>query len=375
MNTKLNIANARAEELKTQELLQITNTVVDKDVFPHEIWVWLRTQYENITESDPVSRAACSIINSFLYQERVYFAISRRSIQTLIKNDKNFSKHYRGVGFKSTYYSKILHFLMSNDIIKKVEDGSDTTASGFQVVDEHCLSFLSRKIDLQKQRHEISEFCNNINKGTSEGTKLGNQRTKEHKKIRTKEAKNEATSSIVDADSKVAGVDAANVAQPLKSELSVKVVAVEATESLLSNPNISHTEETPQVANPPLKTHQDILNKALSINPSLLNDFEKQFLIGKQEALTKYGSFKPKQIEILERISTKASIKSKTETLKPSIVTAALNNYDSPEAIYNALKRYALPERTDKLVEMLLSNFDNEEDGYQLLKLLNLRSV
>lgn len=360
------LSTIRNEKVKDLEHLTLTRHIISEEKFVHDAWLWMKNQYLEINENDGVSRGMTSILNAILNQERIYFAITRKGTLDLVKGDKNYQK--KDMAFRNGSYSNILATLQEAGFIRKFQDSSnDFSATGYEVVDELFLTYLDRKIDRELQKRQVIDFCTNYTSGTRTGTKG----IKVIRNKGNKESRNE-DSSIVDVDSKVAGVaDVANA--QLSVELMVNVDANE-SENLPSNPNISHTEEIlPKNSAKKVSfnsSHQELLNKALSINPSLLNDFEKQFLIGKQEALTKYGSFKEKQINILKRIASKTAFKA---PIPKGLLRGLLQREASPEAISDVLKGYSLTTAQKQQLPDILKEYLDEEDSLDVIRLMNLK--
>ncbi len=180
------IAESRNDDVKNLEHLTLTRNLSNENGLPHEVWDWLKEQYNDINEYDSVSKAMVSVLNSILNQERIFFAISRKGMLELVKSDMNF-KTTKGTGFKTTLYSKILSKLQEDGYISKFQDSDNgLTATGYEVCDEYLLSYLDRKIDRIKQQKEVSDFVSRNSSNLREGTDMG---TKDNKILSYKDNK------------------------------------------------------------------------------------------------------------------------------------------------------------------------------------------
>lgn len=158
---KLDIAS-KQEVSKTLPLLVITRKIVDEDRFAHEVWVWMKDQYSNINEADAIGKLVCSVINAILTQERICFAISRRGLQELLKNDKNFNTV--GLGFNNNIYPTIIAKLHEWGIVKTIHESTGYSATGYEVIEEGLLAHLGRKVDRNTQYVEVLKFCEEYSK-------------------------------------------------------------------------------------------------------------------------------------------------------------------------------------------------------------------
>ena len=285
------------EDSKDLICLTLTRNLKNENGLPHPIWDWLKNQYEIINKS-PVSaehRTYISVLNSILNQERIFFALTRTKLLSLVKGDLNFKK--RGIGFDKKSYSFILHKLQKEGIVQKYLDpDSKNNATGYEVINPIFLEFLDRKINRELQKQQVVDFVNRNQKQTESQTAL---RTK-YNSIKVYKNNTEYSQDINTHD---------------KTET---VAGVSPSTSLTVNPE-----------------HQDLLTAAKLVNP--VSEYHKTWLADKDEKLAKYGSFTEKQLTVLKQI---VITKSPKKQLVVGCIKAIVENNTNPEIIANEIMKY-----------------------------------
>jgi hypothetical protein len=120
----------------------------------------LRDDYLNLDDKSNVyEKAFLTLLNAILTQERVYFALSRRSMQELMRNDLNFKNPE---AFSNNSWAAILaKFYNQFKVIRLIKQGTTRTASAFEVIHPEILTHLSH-IDKKSQKEKTMAFCTNV---------------------------------------------------------------------------------------------------------------------------------------------------------------------------------------------------------------------
>lgn len=113
--------------------------------------------------SDIANAAALSVCNSVLTNKRVSFALSRESLRSLLRTDKNLPKRIN-MGFRNEYYPFILKVL--NQILKAEWDIIDAKKPAcFTILEESIIDELGlSNDDIAGQRKEVLDFLNKTKK-------------------------------------------------------------------------------------------------------------------------------------------------------------------------------------------------------------------
>lgn len=118
----------------------------------------LYNSYKLAVKSD--SKAACSLVNAIITHKLYYFAITRRSLDDLIRTDVN---HRNSSSFEPKAYKALLfHLSQTLGLIELVHKGTARTAAGFKVIHPDIVQYLdSLGIDKDSQLKELIAFCGN----------------------------------------------------------------------------------------------------------------------------------------------------------------------------------------------------------------------
>lgn len=96
-------------------ILSKTKKILQDDVEVHAKWEVLNEWYNAIgDDGDWIDKAVMSVINSMVYQERIYFCMERENIRTLLKNDKNWKGQ---LGMDNNKYKWLLAELVDREFI------------------------------------------------------------------------------------------------------------------------------------------------------------------------------------------------------------------------------------------------------------------
>lgn len=111
--------------------------------------------------SSKYEKAFCTLVASILIQERVYFAMTRRSFQELMLNDSNYPEGVSGAFSNGDWSSILAKFYNQFKIIELVQPGDRFNASIFKVTHPEILEYLSGRIDIEAQALQTIEFNQN----------------------------------------------------------------------------------------------------------------------------------------------------------------------------------------------------------------------
>ena len=128
---------------------------IDEDCLQHEQWATLKHEYGKV--NTPIGRALCSIVNSILFQQRVYFSLTRADLREMVTEDRN---HVQIRSFKNETYSKIRALLFENGIAEEVFKGTGKQVSILKIVDKNLLKYL--KVNVEAQKEESLIFFNGL---------------------------------------------------------------------------------------------------------------------------------------------------------------------------------------------------------------------
>jgi rRNA-processing protein FCF1 len=105
-------------------------------------------------------RAFNTLVTSIIIQERIYFAVTRRSMQSMMARDPNLGIYNQAFSTNS-WASLLAAFYNQFEIMEMIHKGNTQTASAFRLKDLEIAEYLIDKgIDPVKQKAETLEFCN-----------------------------------------------------------------------------------------------------------------------------------------------------------------------------------------------------------------------
>lgn len=138
-------------------ILQYVKTITEQDLVLPE-WYELNEDYK--TNSHPLSKVIITIRNSILFQRRIFFCMTRKSLRELIDKDLNWKVKGK---FTNEKYSYIIRLLTKEFSILKIAQKT-TNKRGvdvYQVIDSSILKHL--QIDENKQFEQTITFANKFN--------------------------------------------------------------------------------------------------------------------------------------------------------------------------------------------------------------------
>ncbi len=120
----------------------------------------LSVEYSKINiKSNTKERAACTLTASILMQKRVYFAVTRRGLQSLISRDPNLGEHNHTFD-NNAWASLLAAFYNQFEIMELIHQGNTQNASAFRLKNLEIAEYLiDQGIDPAAQKVETLAFC------------------------------------------------------------------------------------------------------------------------------------------------------------------------------------------------------------------------
>lgn len=133
-------------------ILQYVKTIQKEDLVLPE-WFELNEDYK--TAKHPLAKVIITIRNSILFQRRIFFCLTRKTLRSLLEVDENWEIKGK---FKNEKYSYLMKLLTETfGIIKLAQKNSNSRGLDvYQVIDQSLLKYL--KIDENKQFEQTVTF-------------------------------------------------------------------------------------------------------------------------------------------------------------------------------------------------------------------------
>ena len=175
--------------------LQKNYTIGQDDIEANPKWAYLKEAYsevENARNVDWMHWLLPPLFNAILYQERIYFVLSRKTFRSEVRDaDKNWTNDYKGPGFSNTKWPLFTKYLQEEGILELYNKGSNNTDI-YKVVNEELLSFL--KIDEAKQLQESIEYAKKPNNNSDLDDDLSEDRLEDRLEDQEERSKKKETS-------------------------------------------------------------------------------------------------------------------------------------------------------------------------------------
>ena len=132
-------------------LLKFTRQINDQDLELPQ-WQFMQKEYDECQNEEWVTKAVVSIFNSILFQQRVFFNLTRDTTRALLKADKNWDT---SIGMKNENYKALIQELLSSELIREVKKG--TKSYVYEVISPELLDFMV--VNSVKQKAECEAFA------------------------------------------------------------------------------------------------------------------------------------------------------------------------------------------------------------------------
>jgi hypothetical protein len=155
------IRRARERSPNYYCLVKIRN-ISDDDVFHYPKWEIMRSWYRNLEARDHqwLDLALQSISNAVVNQERIYFAVTRKTLRELLRSDKNWRSE-KGIGMKNSYYELLLQDMVDSKMFEPYAENERLRELKkpriFRVVDKTLLSLMNA-VPEDVQLRELIDF-------------------------------------------------------------------------------------------------------------------------------------------------------------------------------------------------------------------------
>lgn len=125
-----------------------------------EVFQMIKNDYNDIDKSSrALQKAYTSLICAILTHERIYFALTRKNMLTLMLTDPNIPKELRS-GFSPNEWPRLkAKFYNECCLLKLIYQGEKRMASAYEVIHPEILKYLEPKVDREKQLQETLAFC------------------------------------------------------------------------------------------------------------------------------------------------------------------------------------------------------------------------
>lgn len=186
------ILKRKKEKANKLVTLSKTKKITDDDVEIHAKWSMLREWYCATESEEWVDKAITSVINSIVYQERIYFCLERDNVRNLISNDQN---RESSIGLDNNNYKWLIQELVERDFIRL----HDATKKPYiyKVIEPEILEMV--KIDSpEDQLKQVEEFVGKNPKyqevTVTDGSSDGKTDVDNKKEVNSKEETSEISS-------------------------------------------------------------------------------------------------------------------------------------------------------------------------------------
>ena len=146
-----------------KNLIILTNTKkIQQSDLIHFSWQTIHEAYKSIDDNsyDPAMRAVVSCLNAAVHHNKIAFAITRNSLQNLIREDENYTSK-QGQAFNNNKYSSIIKYLFETGIFEKLPNYKQNSRSPMGIILklEPVVEYM--KVDHEKQVKDLIEFLDN----------------------------------------------------------------------------------------------------------------------------------------------------------------------------------------------------------------------
>lgn len=314
--------STKLDELKKNLFVLKHTRKITKDDLRLPEWYEMAEDYKVISAT--IDKAVLSVKNAIIYQRRLIFCLTRNETRNLVNNDPNWKTKS---GLSNENYQAVIKVLIDVGLIKEIKKGSTKSPSVYEVTDLDVLKALN--LNIEEQRQEVFKFV-------------------EQNQIqdRKPDQSSDQLPDLVDSSKYiVASSKTADVQRIIDSNYEGAVEPVAAASSPIIKVDQGNTSTAQLASKVPLKVsnpaHAELLNKALAVPTARLSPFEQGFLVGKAEALAKFGSFTEKQLKTIEAIANKAQAKA-LPMLKKHILASLITKEPNAQDIVSKLKEYNL---------------------------------
>jgi len=151
---------------KNELIILKTTKVIQPEDLIHPHWQMSQDLYDDLNNEsfgyDPISRALATMLNSAIHQNKVCFAVTRTSLQNLIRSDQNYTFE-QGKAFSSNQYKDVIKKATDSGIFEIIFDNDKTSRKplGLKIALPEILEYM--KVDINEQTKQLEQFLNNKN--------------------------------------------------------------------------------------------------------------------------------------------------------------------------------------------------------------------
>ena len=152
-------------KIRTNIILVTTKHITEEDLEVDPNWSKIHSEYLECSDSEWLTQATVSLINSIYHQKRKAFGLSRESLRNLLKSDKNWEKP---IGLKDSNYKKFLDHVFRGKFLENIpyeKTGISNKLMVVKVIHKDILKMFD--FDIDSQISESVDFAKKQNKKSS----------------------------------------------------------------------------------------------------------------------------------------------------------------------------------------------------------------
>ena len=141
----------KIEETKIQSnvILITTKHITEEDLLVDVNWRKIHSEYMECNDSEWLTQATVTLFNSIYHQKRKVFGLSRESLRSVLKSDKNWNKP---IGLKDSNYRKFLDHVFRGKLLENIpyeKAGSNNKLMVVKVIHPDLLAMFDFDMDIQ----------------------------------------------------------------------------------------------------------------------------------------------------------------------------------------------------------------------------------
>jgi hypothetical protein len=158
-------------------LLTRARIITEEDIGSNKKWKTLRAWYdqaENSPNTHWIDQALQSMVNAIVYQERIYFAITRETLKELFQNDTNWKNK---ISLSPSYYGFLISEMVNSGFFEAHPNNKrfkkQRKPMVFKVVDKRILNLLKAPCE-KEQEQQVLNFVENYDKNEESNIVVNN---------------------------------------------------------------------------------------------------------------------------------------------------------------------------------------------------------
>ena len=172
-------------------LLTRARIITEEDIESNEKWKTLKAWYDQVGNSPNthwIDQALQSMVNAIVYQERIFFAITRETLKELFQNDTNWKNR---ISLSPSYYGFLISEMVNSGFFEAHPHNKrfkkQRKPMVFKVVDKRILQLLKAPCE-KEQEQQVLNFVENYDKNEEMNIVVNNVVNTESQKVRESES-------------------------------------------------------------------------------------------------------------------------------------------------------------------------------------------